>query len=95
VQHGALLIDEIETAIHKDALATVFQWLIRACEFLDVQLFATTHSLEAIDALLTAQHDDGAAVVVFHLPEPGGEVVKRFEGEVLDNLRFERGLDIR
>ena len=30
-QNGVLLIDEIETAIHKDALVRVFQWLVRAC----------------------------------------------------------------
>ena len=95
VQHGVLLIDEIETAIHKDALTTVFQWLVRACKYFDVQLFATTHSLEAIDALLTAQIDDPAEVVAFHLPEWGEGTIKRFEGEILDNLRFERGLDIR
>ncbi len=95
VQHGALLIDEIETAIHKAALTTVFQWLVRACKHFDVQLFATTHSLEAIDALLTAQIDDPAEVVAFHLPECGEGTIKRFEGDILDNLRFERGLDIR
>jgi len=95
VQHGALLIDEVETAIHKDALTTVFQWLVGACTHLDVQLFATTHSLEAIDALLTAQIDDPAEIVAFHLPECGEGTIKRFEGDILDNLRFERGLDIR
>ena len=95
VQHGVLLIDEIETAIHKDALTTIFQWLVRACDYFDVQLFTTTHSLEAIDALLTAQVADPAEVVAFHLPERGAGIIKRFEGDILDNLRFERGLDIR
>jgi hypothetical protein len=95
VQHGALLVDEIETAIHKDALTAVFQWLVRACKYFEVQLFATTHSLEAIDALLTAQIDDPEELVVFHLPESEEGTIKRFEGDVLDNLRFERGLDIR
>jgi hypothetical protein len=73
----------------------VFQWLVRACKRIDAQLFATTHSLEAIDALLTAQIDDPSEIVAFHLPETGEGRIKRFEGDILDNLRFERGLDIR
>ena len=54
-QNGVLLIDEIETAIHKDALVAVFQWLVRAAAYYNVQLFATTHSLEAVDAVLMAE----------------------------------------
>lgn len=95
VQHGVLLVDEIETAIHKSALTTIFQWLVQACNYFDVQLFATTHSLEAIDALLTAQLADPAQIVAFHLPERADRTIKRFEGDILENLRFERGLDIR
>ena len=34
-------------------------------------------------------------LVAFHLPEHGKGQPKRFTGELLDNLRFERGLDIR
>lgn len=49
---GILLIDEIETAIHHGALEEVFKWFIDACNRYNVQLFATTHSLEALDALL-------------------------------------------
>jgi ABC-type branched-subunit amino acid transport system ATPase component len=92
---GVLLIDEIETAIHKDALARIFTWLVSAAEHYGVQLFATTHSLEAVDALLTAQIGDQAEVLAFHLPDRGEGTIKRFEGDILDNLRFERGLDIR
>lgn len=94
-QNGVLLIDEIETAIHKDALAGVFEWLVRAADHYNVQLFATTHSLEAIDALLMAQMSETDEPVTFHLPDRGEGQAKRFTGELLDNLRFERGLDIR
>jgi hypothetical protein len=95
VKHGVLLIDEIETAIHKDALGPVFGWLARAAAHYEVQVFLTTHSLEAIDAILTAQLDEPAEVVAFRLPGQGETEVKRFAGDLLDNLRFERGLDIR
>ena len=42
---GVLLIDEIESSLHVTALRSLFSWLVRSCEELDVQLFATTHSL--------------------------------------------------
>ena len=94
-QNGVLLIDEIETAIHKDALVAVFQWLVRAAAYYNVQLFATTHSLEAVDAVLMAELQETEELVAFRLPENGNGQAKRFSGELLDNLRFERGLDIR
>jgi ABC-type branched-subunit amino acid transport system ATPase component len=51
---GLLLIDEIETALHVSFLEKLFAWLIHACENFDVQLFATTHSLEAVSAMVNA-----------------------------------------
>jgi len=51
-QNGILLVDEIETAIHVSALENVFTWFIQACQQYNVQVFATTHSIEVIDALL-------------------------------------------
>lgn len=53
-QDGIILIDEIESAIHSKALTEVFSFIIKACKELNVQMFATTHSLEAVDKLLKA-----------------------------------------
>ncbi|MFR2988895.1 MAG: AAA family ATPase [Faecalibacillus sp.] len=55
---GIMLIDEIETAIHTSALIEVFSFIIKACKKLNVQLFATTHSLESVDKLLKAANYD-------------------------------------
>jgi AAA15 family ATPase/GTPase len=51
-KNGVLLIDEIETSIHKKAMREVFSWLLEACITFNVQLFITTHSLEAVDEML-------------------------------------------
>jgi hypothetical protein len=51
---GLLLIDEIETAIHFSALKRVYSWLAKAALKQDVQVVATTHSLEALDAILSS-----------------------------------------
>lgn len=51
-KNGVLLIDEIDTSIHKKAMSEVFNWLVEACIQFNVQLFITTHSLEAVDEIL-------------------------------------------
>lgn len=50
-----MLIDEIETAIHKKYYDDIFRFIVKACKAFDVQVFVTTHSLEAIDGLLATQ----------------------------------------
>lgn len=52
---GILLIDEIETAIHSRYYEDIFGFLIKACMTFHVQMFVTTHSIEAIDGLLATQ----------------------------------------
>ena len=56
-QNGTLLIDEIENAIHVSAFEDVFSWFINSCMKYNVQAFITTHSLEAVDALINVVHD--------------------------------------
>lgn len=92
---GLLLIDEIETAMFVSFLQTLFAWLVRACEAFDVQLFATTHSLEAVTALVNAVPGERyEGVTAFHLSS-SGEPIKRYSSEMLTRLVRDRGLDIR
>lgn len=56
--NGILLIDEIETAIHKKYYDDIFRFIIKACKSFNVQVFITTHSLEAIDGILATQDYD-------------------------------------
>ncbi len=93
LKNGLLLIDEIESAIHVSALETVFNWLTGACRRNNVQLFATTHSLEALDALLPTA---GGEMACFRLNRPNHpKRVERFAPDLLRRLRFNRGLDVR
>lgn len=94
VAGGVLLVDEIETAIHFSALRKFFTWLVQACQRYDIQLFATTHSIETLDALLQAQGSDREGPVVFRLSEGAG-AAQRFSGDLLHRLRLERGLEVR
>lgn len=96
VRGGVLLLDEVESAIHVRALGRVFEWLGKACEQFDVQLFVSTHSLEAIDALLGPDEQSAGRIVGFHLPtQPATGEVTRYDGPLLARLVRERGLDVR
>jgi ABC-type branched-subunit amino acid transport system ATPase component len=97
VKGGVLLIDEVETAIHKDAFSKFFSWLLQAGEFFRVQIFATTHSLEAIDAILSVSLKQPDQLVAFQLPDRDSKTkeVKRFSGDILESLRFDQGIDVR
>lgn len=94
VKDGVLLIDEIETAIHISVLKEVYHWLFTACQQFNIQLFATTHSLEAVDALLQAPPPAQAGLVAYRLGQ-ANEPAKRYSDSMLKRLRGERGLDVR
>lgn len=54
-KNGILLIDEIDTSIHSDYYLDVFNFLIKTALKFNVQLFITTHNIEAIDKMLETQ----------------------------------------
>jgi energy-coupling factor transporter ATP-binding protein EcfA2 len=94
--NGVLLIDEIETGLHVSLVETVYAWIVAACHELNVQLFATTHSLEALDALINADTPDDEGTVCFQLGHtPDQPVIQRFGEKQLRKLRAEEDLDLR
>lgn len=54
-KNGVLFIDEVETAIHKKYYDEIFRFIVKACSAFNVQVFITTHSIEAVDGLLATQ----------------------------------------
>jgi AAA15 family ATPase/GTPase len=94
---GVLLLDEIEAGIHVSALEKVFNWLVKTAKNIGIQIFITTHSLEALDAIISANPEQNENdIVVFHLNQTEEKTqCKRFSGDLLHRLRSERGLDLR
>ncbi len=88
---GVLLIDEIESALHTSALSAVFGFLVRECAELGVQIFATTHSLESLDAIM-AQSVSEDSLVTYSMTAKG---VRRISLKDLRIVREEHGFDIR
>ncbi len=96
VRNGVLLIDEIEAALHVSVLDSVLETLRWAADRYNVQVFATTHSLEAVDAVIRSFNQDLSQLAGYHLPDRGSEVgAKRMDGEFLKRVRLQRGLEIR
>lgn len=96
VKDGILLVDELEIAVHSRMQEKTFNWLVKACNQFNVQLFVTTHSLEAIDAMIDACKGKEIDLVGYRLQK--GEVqttTKRFDKEYLTQLREELGVDLR
>lgn len=60
-EQSILLIDEIENGIHYTAHKEFWQHLFKLCKELNVQVFATTHSLEMIKAFNEVALKEGEA----------------------------------
>ncbi len=95
VKGGVLLIDELEATIHTEALQSSFQWLAKWSKEMNVQIFATTHSLEAIDSLL-AVNNESLDLVLYRL-EPKENLTKviRHDWSRLKRLRENLGMEVR
>jgi energy-coupling factor transporter ATP-binding protein EcfA2 len=94
---GVLLIDEIEVGIHNSVLQPVLSKLLTAAAASQVQLLATTHSLEAVDALVAAvaERDSGDSLAAYWVQKKDGRhEARRYDFERLRRMR-EGGLDVR
>ncbi|MEA5509166.1 AAA family ATPase [Crocosphaera sp. UHCC 0190] len=95
LKDGILLIDEIETAIHTEALKDSFSWIVTWCKQLNIQLFATTHSLEAVDAILAATDSD-TDLVLYRLEQKETKTdAIRIGRDRLQRLRENLGQEVR
>ncbi len=56
-ENGVLLIDEIDTGLHYSALAKMWKLVIETARKLNVQVFATTHSWDALSAFHKAMSE--------------------------------------
>jgi AAA15 family ATPase/GTPase len=57
-ENGILLIDEIEIGLHYSVLPDVWKLIFKTAKDLNVQVFATTHSNDCIEAFTQAAIDD-------------------------------------
>ena len=94
-KHGIILIDEFETGVHQRALVQVADWIASAAEERDIQIFLTTHSSEAVNALVQAQKKQQIDMSAYRLELYMGDTfVKQFRSDELLELVNKQGMDI-
>lgn len=71
-ENGVVLIDEFETALHTSAMSEVFKFILDVSKKLNVQLFLTTHSIEAVDKLLGSAGNDVNDIRIIRLRKKAG-----------------------
>lgn len=95
-KNGVLLVDEIEAGIHSRALTDFIAKLLKVCSDNNVQLFLTTHSLEAIDIILDDCREKLDETAIYHIRNRDNKTfAKRYGGNKLFDLRNEIGFDVR
>lgn len=98
--NGVLLIDEIETAIHSKYYQEIFSFVVLACLQFNVQLFVTTHSIEALDAILKTQdysnHPAEEKISVITLRKSSNKTLSRvMPGRQVEMNREAFGFEVR
>ena len=90
-KNGFLLIDEFENGLHYSIQEEVWEKLFKLAKELDIQVFATTHSQDAIKAFskvaLTDKEVDGKLIAL------GRSVGKSNYGQIIAHVYDEEGLD--
>lgn len=77
-----LVVDEIESGVHYSALPNVFRLVLETAKRLDVQVFATTHSRDAVDALAHLARAGGSDIALHRIERGGLHAVAFSETEL-------------
>ena len=73
---GMLLIDEVDTGLHYSVLPDLWKLIFEVAHRLNVQVFATSHSWDCIQAFqLAAEENNEEEGIVIRLETQDGEVV--------------------
>lgn len=74
--NGMLLIDEVESGLHYSIQPDVWRLIFQTARMLNVQVFATTHSWDCIEAFQKASAEDQAEeAMLIRLENKQGEII--------------------
>ncbi len=93
---GSLLIDEIDSGLHYSVMVKMWRMIIEAAKRLDIQIFATTHSLDCIHALadLYDQSPEIASELLLHRIDRGAPTAMTYTAEQL-HIAAEQHMEVR
>ncbi len=95
-KNGVLLIDEIDTGLHFTVMSDMWKLVAKTAKRLNVQVFATTHSGDAVDSLAAISRADAKGdsnVTIQRLERDKGCAVAFTGQEIV--VAAERGIEVR
>ena len=95
-ENGVLLVDEIDTGLHFTVMSDMWKLVSETAERLHVQVFATTHSGDAVDSLAAISRADvsgGGDVTIQRLERDKQRAVTFTEHEIV--VAAERRIEVR
>ncbi len=93
---STLLIDEIDTGLHHSVMVQMWKLVVETAQRLDVQVFATTHSLDCLDALAELYESQPSVQdsILLHRLEKGRERTTVYTADELPVITESR-LEVR
>jgi hypothetical protein len=88
-----LLVDEIDTGLHHSAMVDMWRMVTETAKTLDVQVFATTHSRDCVDALAAVCTDNGTDISLQRIEAGKDRSISYSEGEIIAAAKY--GIETR
>lgn len=92
---GLLLVDEVENGLHYSILPDVWRLIFQTARRLNVQVFATTHSWDCIEAFQRAAEDSPEDGVLVRLQNQDGDVTATVFDERRLAVVTREGIEVR
>jgi hypothetical protein len=93
-QNGILLVDEIESGLHHSVQSQLLRHLLSFSQAFNVQIFATTHSLDTVRALAEVANDQDIRLFRLDRLSSGWHQATPFHENELHYIA-DQGLEIR
>lgn len=95
-QNGILLLDEVESGLHYSVLADVWQLILQIAQALNVQVFASTHSKDCINAFNEAtKKDRNEEGFLIRLGRKQGDIITTIFDEDELEIATEQNVEVR
>lgn len=92
---GLLLVDEFENGLHHSVQLDVWRMIFKLAQSLDVQVFATTHSQDAVKAFQVASSEASEDGVLVRLTRRGDDTIPTMASEDDLDVAIRHDIEVR
>ena len=94
-KNGILLIDEVEIGLHYSIQSNIWKLIFKSARHLNVQVFATTHSKDCIEAFAQAAEESPEDGMLIRLERQGENIVAKTITEKRLELAMNHDVEVR